>query len=287
MPPEPYIGELSQRRFRQIATLIEERVGIRLPPAKRSMVEGRLRKRALGLGMADVDAYCAALFDQGLLADEYQHIVDLVTTNKTDFFREPEHFEFLAQVAVPEVLALPGRTRQPVKLWSAAASTGAEAYTLAMVMAEQARAGQVPPGFRILATDVSTQVLEAGHRAIYPAAMLAPVPAALRQRHTLRPRDPERQELRMAPELRAAVTFRQLNLMEERYAVDRDMDVIFCRNVLIYFEPPVQQAVLKRLCAHLRPGGFLVVGHAESAAGGGLPGMRPVRPTVWQREGGA
>lgn len=276
--PDPR-HELSPHRFRQVAALIERQVGIRLPPAKRSMVEGRLRKRAVHHGMADVDAYCAALFDEGLLAAEYQHVVDLVTTNKTDFFREPEHFDFLAREAVPALLALPGRGRRPLKLWSAAASTGAEAYTMAMVLA-----GLPPPGFRILATDISTQVLEAGHRGVYPVAMLDPVPPALRARHTLRPRDPARGELRIAPELRAAVTFRQLNLMEPRHAVDRDMDVIFCRNVLIYFEPPVQRAVLDRLASHLRPGGFLVVGHAESAAGAGLAGMEPVRPTIWRRE---
>jgi chemotaxis protein methyltransferase CheR len=284
LPPDHAQDVLSERRFRQVAAVIERDVGIKLPPVKRTMVEGRLRKRSLALGMPGVDAYCRALFEDGLLDAEYQHIVDLVTTNKTDFFREPEHFDFLARVAVPGLCGAEGRRVRPLKLWSAAASIGAEAYTIAMVLAELACGSPSGAGFRILGTDISTQVLEVGRRAIYPAEMLAPVPPAMRQRYTLRPRDPHRRELRIVPELRAAVAFRQLNLMETTYQVDRDMDVIFCRNVLIYFDRPVQQAVLERLCGHLRPGGFLLVGHSEASAGAGLPGMRPVASTVWQRE---
>jgi chemotaxis methyl-accepting protein methylase len=276
--------ELSHGRFRQVAELIEQQVGIRLPPAKRSMVEGRLRKRARSLGLPDVDAYCQALFDDGLLESEYQHVVDLVTTNKTDFFREPDHFDFLAEVAVPQLLAGRGRADRLLKVWSAAASTGAEAYTIAMVLAELARGTQPGLGFRVLGTDISTQVLETARRAIYSAEMMEPVPPELLRRYVLRHRDPARRDCRIAPELRAAVAFRHLNLMDGRYAVDRDMDAIFCRNVLIYFDRATQQAVLHRLCAHLRPGGFLLVGHAETSAGGGLPGMRPIASTIWQRE---
>jgi chemotaxis methyl-accepting protein methylase len=276
---------LSDRRFRQVAGMIEREIGIRLPPVKRTMVEGRLRKRAVTLGLPDVEAYCRALFEDGLLDAEYQHVVDLVTTNKTDFFREAEHFDFLARVAVPELIGDRDR-RRPVKVWSAAASVGAEAYTIAMVLAELARGPLPGLGFRIIGTDISTQVLEVARRAIYAAEMLAPVPPALRQRYTLRPRDPARRELRIVPELRAVVSFRQLNLMDASYPVDRDMDVVFCRNVLIYFERPVQKAVLERLCGHLRPGGFLLVGHAETSAGADLAGMRQVGSTIWQRGDG-
>jgi chemotaxis protein methyltransferase CheR len=124
-----------------------------------------------------VDAYCQALFDDGLLESEYQHVVDLVTTNKTDFFREPDHFDFLAEVAVPQLLAGRGRADRLLKVWSAAASTGAEAYTIAMVLAELARGTQPGLGFRVLGTDISTQVLETARRAIYSAEMMEPVPA--------------------------------------------------------------------------------------------------------------
>jgi chemotaxis methyl-accepting protein methylase len=278
------MDELSDRRFRQVAGLIEEHVGIRLPAGKRTMVEGRLRKRARGLGMGGVDAYCKALFEEGLLEAEYQHVVDLVTTNKTDFFREPEHFTFLEQQAVPQLLAGRSRSDRQLKIWSAASSTGAEAYTIAMVLAEMAHGTTPGFSFRILGTDISTQVVETARRAVYPEDLLAPVPVEMRRRYTLRHRDPSRRELRIAPELRSVTGFRHLNLMDARYPVDHDVDVIFCRNVLIYFDRPTQHAVLTRLCSHLRPGGFLLVGHSETAAGNGLAGMRPVVSTIWQRE---
>lgn len=277
---------LSDRRFRQVAVLIERDIGIKLPPAKRTMVEGRLRKRARSLGIMDVDAYCGALFDDGLLETEYQHVIDMVTTNKTDFFREAEHFDFLSRVAVPQLMGARGRADRPLKIWSAAASTGAEAYTIAMVLAELARHGQAGLGFRILGTDISSQVLDVARRAVYPWEAMAPVPPPLRQRYVMRHRDPGRAECRIVPELRAAASFQLLNLMETSYGVDGDIDVIFCRNVLIYFDRPTQEAVLARLCSHLRPGGFLIVGHSETAAGAALRGMRSVMSTIWQREEG-
>ncbi|WP_203069889.1 CheR family methyltransferase [Falsiroseomonas ponticola] len=276
---------LSDRRFRQVAGLIERDIGIKLPAVKRTMVEGRLRKRARSLGIMDVDEYCGALFDDGLLETEYQHVIDMVTTNKTDFFREAEHFDFLARVAVPKLMERP-RAGRPLKMWSAAASTGAEAYTIAMVLAELALEGRIASGFRILGTDISSQVLEVARRGIYPEEAMAPVPPALRRRYVMRHRDPARAECRIVPELRAATAFQLLNLMETSYAVDGDIDVIFCRNVLIYFERPTQEAVLARLAAHLRPGGFLIVGHSETAAGATLRGVRSVMSTIWQREEG-
>jgi chemotaxis methyl-accepting protein methylase len=276
---------LSERRFRQVAGLIERDVGIKLPPAKRTMVEGRLRKRARSLGIADVDAYCGALFDDGLLETEYQHVVDLVTTNKTDFFREAEHFDYLAREAVPRLMAVRGRGSRPIKLWSAAASTGAEAYTAAMVLAELSRDAFPGLGFRILGTDISTQVLDVARRAVYAREVLAPVPKALRERYVMRHRDPARAECRIVPELRATASFHQLNLMDAHYGADGDIDVVLCRNVLIYFDRPTQEAVLGRLCSHLRPGGFLIVGHSETAAGAGLRGMRPMMSTIWQKAG--
>ena len=275
---------LSERRFRQVAALVERDVGILLPPTKRVMVEGRLRKRARILGLDGPEAYCAALFDQGLLAEEYQELVDLVTTNKTDFFRELEHFRQLRQHIVPRLLAeRGGAPGLRLKFWSAACSIGAEAYTLAMELADMASAMRPPFRFTILGTDISIQVLEQARLAIYPTAMLDPVPEPMRRRYTLRSRDGE--TCRIVPGLRAVTSFAQLNLMDEEYPVDRDVDVIFCRNVLIYFDRPTQAAVLTRLASHLRPGGYLIVGHSETAAGNGLPGLEPVISTIWRRDG--
>jgi chemotaxis protein methyltransferase CheR len=272
---------LADRHFSAIAAIIESRVGIKLPAAKRTMVEGRLRKRARALGLSNVSHYGAHLFEQGGLDDELVHLIDCVTTNKTDFFREPSHFEFLRNVAVPQLQQRKDTRPASLKIWSAASSTGAEAYTAAMVLQDLANAG-APMRFSILGTDISTEVLREADMAIYPSAFVAPVPTAMQQRYLMRSKDPRQDLVRVAPELRRKVRFERLNLMDESYPFDRDIDVIFCRNVLIYFDGPTQKAVIRRLVSHLRPGGYLMLGHSESMAGSGIPGIQQVVPTVYQ-----
>ncbi len=277
----PELDRLSEGDFGRIAELIGEHVGIKLPPTKRLMVEGRLRKRVRGLGHRSLADYCRFLFDDQGLASELIHVIDAVTTNKTDFFREPTHFEALAEQVVPALLARHRGPEPRLKLWSAACSNGAEVYTLAMVMAEIAASRALR--FSVLGTDISTEVLEQAQRAIYPQAMIEPVPSALRQRYLMQGSAPSRRnEVRIVPELRRMVRFMRLNLMESSYSIDRDVDVIFLRNVLIYFERATQEAVVMRLVGHLRPGGFLFLGHSESMIGSNL-NLRQVAPAVFQK----
>jgi len=277
---------LVDKHFTAIARVIEARVGIKLPQTKRTMVEGRLRKRVRALGLPGLKAYGAHLFDRNGLDQELVHLIDCVTTNKTDFFREPSHFEFLRDVAVPQLALRRGVRPLDLKVWSAASSTGAEAYTAAMVLQDLVTAGKVSR-FSILGTDVSTEVLREARSAIYPRSFVAPVPAIMQQRYLMRSKDARVDMVRVVPELRRLVSFERLNLMDEVYPFDRDVDVIFCRNVLIYFDKPTQQAVLSRLASHLRPGGYLMLGHSESMAGSGAEGLRSVVPTVYQAAGAA
>lgn len=274
---------LSLRDFTRIAELIGKEVGIKLPPSKRLMVEGRLRKRVRSLGLASLDDYSAYLFQRDGLTAERPYLINAVTTNKTDFFREPEHFDLLEQRLVPDLLELRRSERNPLlKIWSAASSTGAEAYTLAMVLADLA-AQQHDFRFAILGTDISTAVLEQGARAIYPTELVAPVPQAKQQRYLMHARKPgARPEVRVVPELRRLVRFIQLNLMDSSYPFDRDVDIIFLRNVLIYFDKSDQEKVITRLVSHLRPGGYLVLGHSESMIGTAVT-MRQVAPAVFQK----
>ncbi|WP_458428920.1 CheR family methyltransferase [Methylorubrum populi] len=271
---------LSDRHFRSVVDLIQSQVGIQLPPGKRTMLEGRLRKRMRALDLASLIDYGRHLFDEGHLNEEYVHLVDCVTTNKTDFFREPAHFDILRNELIPRLVARRGRPL--LKVWSAAASTGAEAYTLAMVLQDMIGAG-AGFSYAILGTDISTEVLRVAAEGIYADEMLAAVPPDFRRRYVMRARDPAQKQGRIVPELRARTRFQHLNLMDGHYAVDHDVDIIFCRNVLIYFNKPTQKAVLGRLATHLRPGGFLVVGHSESMAGAGVPGLTPVSSTVFRR----
>jgi chemotaxis methyl-accepting protein methylase len=277
------LDALSDRHFRTLAEFVEGAVGIRLPPTKRTMVEGRLRRRVKALGLASLDDYAKAIFDRGALASESVHLIDCVTTNKTDFFREPEHFVTLTRDLMPQLLAERARRGQRVfKFWSAACSIGAEAYTLAMVLADLAASQQF--AFQILGTDICSTAVEQARRGIYPEDMLAPTPAILRERYVMSSRDRSRREVRIVPELRRLTHFKRMNLMDAAYPVDRDVDVIFCRNVLIYFSPQTQQSVVGNLCRHLRPGGYLILGHSESMAGGKQAAMRQVASTIFRRE---
>ena len=270
--------------YKRIATLIGDEVGIKLPPTKRLMVEGRLRKRIRSLGLDSFDAYGAYLFKQNGLVDERPFLIDAVTTNKTDFFREPEHFDCLEQRLVPALLQLHHGERQPLlKVWSAASSTGAEAYTIAMVLADMAARRGGDFRFSILGTDISTAVLAQAQRAIYPAEMIAPVPQNKQARYLMFAKKPgARAEVRIVPELRRLARFVRLNLMDQSYPFDTDVDIIFLRNVLIYFEKPDQEAVITRLIKHLRPGGYLILGHSESMVGTAVT-MRQVAPAVFQK----
>lgn len=274
---------LSTRDFKRIADLIGEEVGIKLPPSKQLMVEGRLRKRVRSLGLANLDDYGAYLFQRNGIEAERPYLINAVTTNKTDFFREPEHFDLLEDRLVPDLIRLRGGERQPLlKIWSAASSTGAEAYTLAMVLADLA-AQRRNFRFAILGTDISTAVLEQGLQAVYPAELIAPVPPGKQQRYVMHGRKSgARAEVRIVPELRRLVHFARLNLMDDSYPFDRDVDVIFLRNVLIYFDKADQEKVILRLVGHLRPGGYLILGHSESMIGTAVT-MRQVAPAVFQK----
>ena len=271
--------QMSPTDFRRLAAFINRYSGIRMPDSKRVMVEGRLRRRLRSHGFDTFTSYCHYLFEEGGLENEAIHIIDAVTTNKTEFFRESEHFRFLTDVTLPDRIA--GRTTPTLKLWSAACSIGAEPYTLAMIMADYQRQG-CDLRYSILATDLCVDVLRTAVEAIYAEDLVQPVPLDMRRRYLLRGRGDAARQVRIAPELRRMVRFARLNLMEEAYPVEQGFDIIFCRNVLIYFSRPDQEAVLSRLASHLAPGVYLFLGHSETINGLSLP-LRAVGPTVFMK----
>jgi chemotaxis protein methyltransferase CheR len=278
----PAFDRLSQRDFNRLSEFIHSYSGIKMPPSKKTMVEGRLRRRLRATGLGSLSEYCRYVFDQGGIEREGVSLIDAVTTNKTDFFREPEHFQYLLERAIPELLKHRHLSRSaPLKIWSAASSTGAEAYTLAMLLAELMRADHALR-VSILATDICTEVLQAAMLGIYPESMIEPVPMELRRRYVLKSKRGAAGRVRMAPELRRMIAFGRLNLMEAPYGVDTDMDVIFLRNILIYFDKQTQHNVLTQLCEHLRPGGYLFLGHSETLSGLGMP-LQPVATSIFRR----
>jgi len=274
---------LSAADFGRIAALVTEHSGIRLPAAKRSMLEGRVRKRAKAAGFPGIAPYCAHLFRGNGIAGELTHLVDAATTNKTDFFREPQHYQLLESRMLPDLLQRrrgQARGKPVIKLWSAACSNGAEAYTAAMVLADAAVARR-DFEWSILGTDISRAILSDARQAVYPTEMIEPVPPAKQSRYLMHARAENPPRVRVVPELRRTVRFAPLNLMDRAYPFDSDFDVIMLRNVLIYFSKEDQQAVVTRLTQHLRRGGFLLLGHAESMIGSEL-GLRQAAPATFQ-----
>lgn len=279
--PPWFDAQISTRDFGVLRGLIEQRVGIRMPEVKRTMLEARLRPRLRALGLTRFSQYCELLLDPCRGPEEAVAFIDRVTTNKTDFFREPAHFDYLVHHAWPTLVREHGAgLERDLEVWCAACSSGEEAYTLAMVLNEAASVGP-PRRFRILATDISTEVLSNAQRAIYTRDQIQPVPRGLRSRYFLQSKDPTTRLVRVAPTLRAAVTFRLQNLMDDDYGIRRPLDVIFCRNVFIYFERKTQERVLQQFCRLLVPGGYVFLGHSEVINGHDAP-LQAVAPTTYR-----
>jgi chemotaxis protein methyltransferase CheR len=277
---QPLDDRLSKRNFDLLAKYIYDYSGIKMPHTKMTMLEGRLRRRLRVSGMPTFDSYCDYLFKHGGLESESIFLIDAVTTNKTDFFREPKHFDYMVKSALPDILASYNDRR--IRTWSSACSTGAEPYTMAMVLNDYLGVKAPDRDYFVLATDLSTDVLQKAQRGIYQSELLQPVPSEMMRNYVMQPADKRRQEMRISPKLRSHVGFARLNLMDDKYPVGEPMHLIFCRNVLIYFDKPTQNHVLTRLCANLLPGGYLFIGHSETVTGLDLP-IKQVANTVFKR----
>ncbi len=269
--------EMPIKLFAELSAYIQETAGIRMPPEKRVMLQARLQKRMRLLGYPTYDAYVAYVFSEEGTRLELQSMIDAVTTNKTDFFREPYHFEYLVDSALP---ALVDRFGASLRFWSAPCSRGHEVYTLAMVLAEYALQHK---GFRfeILGSDLSGRAIDVARRAIYPHHEIAPIAMELRRKYLLRSRQHGEEQVRIVPELRRNAEFRHMNFMDEQYDVGKKFHVVLCRNMLIYFEPPIQERVVNGLARHMHGGGLLMTGHAESLARIRTPFVQ-IEPTIYQ-----
>lgn len=270
------ISQLSASSFARLANFVTSELGIKMPDAKLPMVQNRLIRRVRELGFDSVEQYTEYFFHSPDAGGERAHFIDAITTNKTDFFRESGHFDYLTTVVLP---AFGGGL--PFQVWSAGCSSGQEPYTLAMVLSEFAVRER---GFRfsIIATDVSTRMLESARAGIYDESLIAPVPAPLRAKYLLRSKDPARKVVRIVPQLRRCVTFEPLNFMDANYNLKSTFDVVFFRNVMIYFDRKTQETVIRRICRNLNPGGYLFAGHSESLAGLDVP-VTALGPAIYRK----
>jgi len=269
---------MSDRDFDKLSRLIYSDYGIKMPVSKKTMLEGRLRKRLHANNMSTYEQYCEYLFSNEGMEKELVHMIDVVSTNKTYFFREPSHFTYIQDELFPHFRA---ENKTTLKVWSAAASTGEEAYTIAITIEEFLRERR-SFDYSIYCTDISTQVLQKAALGIYENQRVSGIPFDIKKRYFLKSKDVNNPRVRVIPELRRRCTFDRFNLMDRRYVTPTEYDIIFCRNVLIYFDKSTQEEVINKLCTRLKPGGYLFLGHSESITGITAP-LKTIKPTIYKR----
>ncbi len=275
-----YKLQMSDEIFDKLSQFIYSEYGIKMPKAKKVMLQSRLQRRLRDMKMNSYEQYCDFVFSKEGEAMELVHMIDVVTTNKTDFFREPTHFDFIRHTVLPEFIAR-NRQKTTMKFWSAGCSSGEEVYTLAMVVSEFMDNNR-NMDYSILGTDISSRILQKAYDAVYTEERVINIPLELKRKYFLRSKDRVKPTVRLIPEIRKKAIYQRLNFMDDSYPVQEKFDVIFCRNVLIYFDRETQQKVINRLCNHLKTGGYFFLGHSESITGMNVP-LVQLKPTVFMK----
>jgi chemotaxis protein methyltransferase CheR len=276
------IRPLTDREFKLFQSLIHKEAGIYLSEVKKALLVGRLSRRIRELGLDSFEAYYRHVVD-GPNPAERVELINNICTHETQFFREPRQFEYLEQTVAPRLRAEAEAGTRPkqIRAWSAACSSGEEPVSMAMSLLYHfpASAGWT---VEVLATDISTRVLDKARAATWSIERAAQIPPAYLKRFMLRGTGEHQNRMKAGPEIRSVVRFQQLNLQADSYAAGDGFDMIFCRNVLIYFNAATKEHVVTRLLGRLAEDGLLFLGHAES-----LTGMRDapraVVPTVYSR----
>jgi len=271
-----FAAQLSDAEFAKLSKFIYSQYGIKMPPEKRIMLQSRLQKRLRVLKIYSFKEYIDYVFsNQG--NDEIIHMMDVVSTNKTDFYRESAHFEYLRQVILPKLY----EEKKHIKIWSAGCSSGPEVYTLSIELSEFAASH---PGFdySILGTDISTLMLKKAFAGVYPEEMVNMIPLELKRKYLLKSKEKTKKLVRINSILRSKTKFMRINFMDDHYAVNEQFDIVFCRNVLIYFDRETQEKVINKLCNYLRLEGFFFLGHSESITNITVP-LKQLKPTVYSK----
>jgi chemotaxis protein methyltransferase CheR len=273
-------AELSDAEFSKLSQFIMSEYGIKMPPEKKIMLQSRLQKRLKTLGMDNFKDYIEYLFSPHGMSEEVIHMMDVVSTNKTDFFRESVHFDFMLSTALPKLCE-----KYPhgnLNIWSAGCSSGEEPYTIAITMCEF-KETHPTSNYEIFATDISTQMLETAYSGIYKEERIADIPFVLKKKYFLKSKNKEEKKVRVKSDLRSKIKYDRINLLELRPVRDPKYHIVFCRNVLIYFDRPTQLQILTALCSNILPGGYLFLGHSESISGFDLP-IKTQIPTVFLKQ---
>lgn len=272
--------DLTDRDFRNFSTLIYEKSGINLHHGKRELLKARLAKVLRQFDFKSVGDYYDFLI-QDTSGDAFIPLLDVISTNLTAFLREPKHFEFLAETAVPELCAAAGTGNAGrIRVWCAGCSSGEEAYSIAMTMLEALPENR-RPDLRILGTDISTRMLQLAEKGVYEASRVDKVPYAMRRQYFQKGVNRWKGFYRVKPLVRDIVQFRRLNFIEP-FAFSRPFDIVFCRNVMIYFDKETQEKLVNRFHEVIQGAGYLFIGHSESLTGV-RHRFRYVRPSVYRK----
>ncbi|MBE9467033.1 MAG: chemotaxis protein CheR [Bacteroidetes bacterium] len=273
---QDYTIKLTNKNFNQLSSFINLNFGIKLPEVKKIMLQSRLQKRLKELNLTSFQQYCDYLFSSEGQKNEVVNMIDVVSTNKTDFFREPVHFDFLANKILKNYT---NTTQNIFKIWSAGCSSGEEPYSLAIILNEFA---QYSTNFQysIFATDISTIVLKKSVSAIYNEDKSNLIPLNLKRKYLLKNKDHNKKNVRIIKDIRQKVKFERLNFMDKRYNVNEMFDCVFCRNTLIYFKHEIQEDVINKLCMNLKTGGYFFLGHSESITNMNVP-LKQIQPTIF------
>ncbi|KAF0096108.1 MAG: chemotaxis protein methyltransferase CheR [Puniceicoccaceae bacterium 5H] len=275
------IGPLSQEEYDRFSQAIYKLARINLGPHKKELVTARLSKRLRALGLRSFSDYYEFI-NSSAGREELTNFVDAISTNHTFFFREVLHFEFMASTVVPDHVKDAGR--RPLRVWSAACSSGEEPYSIAITLAETLPAS-AHESFEVVATDISTRVLAKAQQGIYPANRLQSMPPEVLKRYFLRQPQPGDDPLFQArPQLRQRLKFVHLNLFAN-YPWREPFDVVFLRNVMIYFDRETQSDLIQRILPWIRPGGYLITGQSESL-GHNIKALKVIRPSIHQKSHG-
>lgn len=271
---------LTPAAYAFLADLVYQRSRIRLGADKQALVAGRLGRRLQAIGCGSYEEYCQ-LLKSADGEDEISAVIDLISTNHTHFFREAAHFDILGQRVLPAVAERAAAASRDLQIWCAASASGEESYSLAIVLAEFCRS-RPGLGWRVYASDISRRMLAACRLGIYESDKVdLPAPDLL-ARHFQQGIGERSGFYRVKPELRRQVTTEYINLFQDSYPLPRGLDVIFCRNVMIYFDVESRRLLVERLFDQLAPGGYLFVGHSESLLGLGHR-FKAVWPSVYVR----
>jgi chemotaxis protein methyltransferase CheR len=252
---------ITDAEFHDAASLVYDRFGIHLTEQKRSLVAGRLAKRVRHLGLRNLGAYLA-LVRSDQTGAELSEFINRITTNHSFFFREKAHFDFLLKTVIPEMKKrLAQNPSYPIRFWSAGCAAGEEPYTIAILVRDALGGLAVNADWGVLATDVSLTALAEARRGVYSSARLKELPPVLRSAYF---QNVGEDAWSVRADIRRSVLFKRLNLMNETYPFKGSFDVVFCRNVMIYFDVPTRKALVERIHRYIKPGGYFFVGHSES-----------------------